>query len=133
MGRVCSVKKKKKTRGALFCQTIIQCCSVLLMYRGKLEQRSETEVVPMNIMTHVSCYTALFTCAQERERGPSTVQVVGKFWSLHNPQKLCMCQISWFSRRSFMLTETLQDLECAKVPMPAHQILPLMAYNFEAS
>ena len=31
----------------------------------------------------------------------------GKFWSLHNPQKLCMCQISWFSRRLFMLTQTL--------------------------
>ena len=35
--------------------------------------------------------TALFTC----NRASSTVQVVGKFWSLHNPQKLCMSQISF--------------------------------------
>ena len=25
----------------------------------------------------------------------SSVQVIGKFWSLHNPQKMRMCQISY--------------------------------------
>ena len=42
-------------------------------------------------MAQVSHYTALFTC----ERPSSTVQVVGKFWYLHNPQKLCMDQRSY--------------------------------------
>ena len=49
-------------------------------------QKNGTEVVTVKIMTHVLHYTALFTC----ERASSTVQVVGKFWSLHNPQKLRM-------------------------------------------
>ena len=40
---------------------------------------------------------------------------------------------TWFSGRLFMLTQTWKDLECVKVPMPAHQVLPLMAYIFEAS
>ena len=43
---------------------------------------NETKVVPVKIMTHVSHYTALFTCSQVCERASSTVQVVGKFWSL---------------------------------------------------
>ena len=60
---------------------------------GKL-QGNETKVVPVKIITHVSHYTALFTCMQVfKERVSSTVQVVGKFWSLHNPQKLHMHQI----------------------------------------
>ena len=52
-------------------------------------------MVPVKIMTHVLHYTALFTCVQVPERASSTVQVVGKFWSLHNPQKLHMHQISY--------------------------------------
>ena len=72
---------------------VVQFC-LCIEGNGK-KQRNEIEVVPVKIMTHVSCYTALFTCAQVREQASSTVQVVGKFWSLHNLQKLCMGQISY--------------------------------------
>ena len=69
----------------------ICCCSFLFMCRGKWEViGNETEVV----MTHVLHYTALFSCTQVRERASSTVQEVGKFWSVHNPQKLRTSQIS---------------------------------------
>ena len=46
-------------------------------------------------MTHVSHYTALFTCAKVREQASSSVQVFVKFWSLHNPKKLRMRQINY--------------------------------------
>ena len=55
------------------------------------KQRNGTQVIPVKVMTHVSHYTAQFTC----ERASSTVQVVGKFWSLQNPQKLSIHQISY--------------------------------------
>ena len=32
-----------------------------------------------------------------------------------------------------MLTQTLSDLECVKVPVPSHQSLPLTTYVFGAS
>ena len=54
-----------------------------------------TKVVPVKMMTHVLHYAALFTSAQVRKRVSSTVQVVGKFGSLHNPQKWCTRQISY--------------------------------------
>ena len=40
-------------------------------------------------------FCIILLCLLAREQTSSTVQVVGKFWSLHNPQKLCMCQISY--------------------------------------
>ena len=64
----------------------VLCCSFLFMYqKGNGSNGNETEVVPVKIMTHVSHDTTLLTCAQVHELALSTVQVVGKFWSLHNP------------------------------------------------
>ena len=60
------------------------------------------------------------------------VKVIGKFWSLHNPQKLRMCQISYKhganARQVPMPAHEVLPLECVKVPMPAHQVLPLTTY-----
>ena len=87
MGRVCLVKKKKS----------VEHCSARLFGVAHFclcIEGNETEVVPVKIMTHVLHYTALCTCMQMHKWASSTVQVVGKFWSLHNSQKLCMYQIS---------------------------------------
>ena len=90
-------KKKQKKCVERYCARLFGvvhfCC--LCIEGNEKYQGHETEVVPVKIMTHVSHYTALFTCAQLREWASSTVQVVGKFCSLHNPQKLCMRQISY--------------------------------------
>ena len=48
-------------------------------------------VVTIVKIIHVSHYTAVLTCKWALR----TVQAVGKFWSLHNPRKLHVCQISY--------------------------------------
>ena len=90
MGRVCLVKKTKK-RVECYCVRLFGVVHFCLYIKGNWSNGNETKVVPVKIMTHVSHDTALLTCAQMHELASSTVQVVGKFWSLHNPQKLNMC------------------------------------------
>ena len=60
-------------------------------------------------------------------------QVVGKFLesaqstkTVHVPNKLIFQKIIY-------VDTNMVGLECVKVPMPAHQSLPLTAYIFEAS
>ena len=62
------------------------------MYQGKWEVTGKwNRSGSSKDYDSVLLYTALFTC----ERASSAVQVVGKCWSLHNPQKLYMRQISY--------------------------------------
>ena len=49
----------------------------------------------------------------------------------HAPNKLQKLY-TWFSGRLFTLTQTWLNVECVKVPVPAHQVLPLTAYILEA-
>ena len=80
------------------------------MYQGKLEVTGRWNRSGSNEgYGSILHYNALFTC----EQASSTVQVVGRFLNLHNPQKMHMLQISykkyiytWFSGRLFTLTQT---------------------------
>ena len=130
MGRVCSIKQKTKKNAQS--AIVPDYYSVLFSFAWEVTKKYNSSGSSEDYHLCFVLYCSVHLRTSAHKRASSTVQVVGKFWSLHNPQKLCMCQISWFSRRSFMLTETLQDLECVKVPMPAHQSLPLTAYIFEA-
>ena len=92
--------------GVPLCQAV-WCCSFLCMYRRKWEvtesvtvkiilqysgyYSEDYTVVTIVKIIHVSHYTAVLTC----KRALRTVQAVGKFWSLQNPQKLHECQISY--------------------------------------
>ena len=83
--------------GVPLCQAV-WCCSFLCMYRRKWEV---TESVTVKIILQYSGYYsedytrfALYCCAH-LQAALRTVQAVGKFWSLRNPRKLHVCQISY--------------------------------------
>ena len=74
----------------------IWCCSFLFVYQGNWEVTGKWNWSGSS-EDYDSCFALYCSvhCTQVHEQASSTVQVVGKFWSLHNPQKLCMCQISY--------------------------------------
>ena len=68
-----------------------------------IKQGNGTKVVLVKIMNLVSHYTALFIC----KRASNTIQGVGKFWNLHNPQKLCMRQITYIKAICFIFRKII--------------------------
>ena len=78
-------------RGAPLCQAI-WCCSFLGICQGKWEVTEKWHRSGSS-EDHDSRFTLY--CSVHCERASGTVQVIGKFCSLHNPQKLLMRQISY--------------------------------------
>ena len=69
-------KKKKNEWSAIVLVRGVVYFFLCVEGNGK-QQESDTEVVPVKIMTHVSHYTALFTFTQVRKWVSRTVHTIG--------------------------------------------------------
>ena len=106
------VKKEKKKRKQNEWSAIVPGYLVLFIFvYVSREMENNREMKPkwfqwrLWIMLRIILLSSLpRKCASGRRA--LYVPLVGKFWSLHNPQKRRMRQKSWFSERLFTLTQT---------------------------
>ena len=107
-------KKQEKCMERYCARLFVHFC--LCIEGDEKYQENETEVVPVKIMTHVLhalyCFVHLHASARAAS---STVQVVGKFWSLHNPQKLHMRQLSYKNYILDFLEDYLREHKHGKI------------------